>query len=300
MGDFNLRKKYSITDKQALCCLTRQDRNWFKEQNFPLIHKIIFGLSRKLLIDELLQNPDAVFDTDAKGRTALHWATARAQLDDMRLLIAYGSNPNLMNTTGGTTVMHAVESRNIGALRLVLEAGADTDPQMPEGLFHSSPLTSASLDGLAEMVKLLLRFGAKVDAANPEGRTALHSAAIKQHVECANLLLEHGADMDCVSSSGRTPLVTAIIYNSHAVLRSFLDKRAGRPLEGTNQLLPIIAEHADSETMSILTSSRTLHLNGDCLPADRAALLCRRDYNDMLGYTFENLVSVCQCNEYTP
>ncbi|KAH8743493.1 ankyrin repeat protein, partial [Diaporthe sp. PMI_573] len=89
-----------------------------------------------------------------------------------------------------------------------------------------SPLTSASLDGLPEMVKLLIHFGAKIDAANPEGRTALHSAAITQNVECADILLEYGADMDYVSSNGCTPLMTAIIHNSHAVLRFFLGKRA--------------------------------------------------------------------------
>lgn len=298
--DYRLRGKCSDTEQQALRCITeRRDRNWFDEQNFPLIHKIIFGLSPKPLVDELLENPNAVSLTDAQGRTALDWATSRAQLDDMRLLIACGSNPNTMDITGRTTVLHAVDSHNIQALRIVLEAGAEPDPQMPKGLFRSSPVTAASFGGLAEMIKLLAQFGAKIDAANPEGRTALQAVAVTQNVECAAILLQYGADMDHVSRNGCTPLMTAIIHNKHAVLRVFLsEKYASRPMG--SQLLPIIAQHADSETMSILASSHSFDLNGDGLPAGRDTLLCRRDYNDTLGHAFENLVSVRECNEWPP
>lgn len=98
MGDFNLRKKYSNSDKQTLRYLMLPDRNWFKEQKFPLIHKIIFGLSKQPLANELMRNPNAIFEMDAKGRTALDWATARAQLED---------NPNSLDITGGTIIMHA-------------------------------------------------------------------------------------------------------------------------------------------------------------------------------------------------
>ncbi|KAI3129366.1 hypothetical protein CBS147325_9606 [Penicillium roqueforti] len=38
------------------------------------------------------------------------------------------------------------------------------------------------------------------------------------------LLLEYGANINSVSADGSTPLTTAIIYNSHNVLRLFLDR----------------------------------------------------------------------------
>lgn len=296
MGNYNLSKKYDNVDRQVLRCLARKDRNWFNEQNFSLIHKIIFGLRLKSLADELLQNPNAVLATDAQGRTALDWATARAQLSDMKLLIAYGSDPNSMDIDGRTTILHAVDSYNTEALRIILEAGADPEPHIPKGLLRGNPLTSAILNSLPGMVKLLIEFGAKIDATNPEGLTALHSAAVSQNPECASILLEHDADITHMSSNGCTPLMTAIIHNSHAVLRLFLGKHVGC-LNGS-QLLPIVAEHADSETMSILASSQIFGISGDCLPADRVILLCRKDYNEMLGHAFESLVSVWRCNEY--
>lgn len=270
--------------------MKRQDRKWFNEQKFPLIHNIIFGLSRKSLADELSQNRNAAAITDASGRTALDWATARRQIDDMRLLIVHGSNLNSMDITGRTTLQTAVDSHNIEALHMVLEAGADPNPQMPKGLRRGSPLTSASMNNQTEMVKLLIKFKAKIDAENPEGLMALHWAAIRQNLECADILLEHGADMDYMSSNGHTPLMTAIMHNRYEVLRFFLDKRADI-LKG-DQLLPMIAEHADSETMSILESSQFFDLSRDVdLAASREILSWRTD--DSVNYAFEKLVSIC-------
>ncbi|KAI3339711.1 ankyrin repeat-containing domain protein [Ustulina deusta] len=289
--DFVLRGKCNEMEVQALRCITEsEDRNWIEEQNFPLIHMIILGLSNKPLMEELVENPDAVYAMDVQGRTALDWATARAQLQEMKLLIAHGSNLNTMDIEGRTTVLHAVDSHVEEALRIILEAGADPNPKMPEGLFRSSPLTSASFGGLAGMVRLLIFYGADIDACNPEGRTALHWVASIQNAECAHILLEHGANIDQVSSNGHTPFTTAIIYNSYTVLKLFVDQYYVGSGKGP-QLLPIIAEHADVETMSILASSLVLK---QCLSLSGVAAGCetlqqRKDYDERLCHAFEEL-----------
>ncbi|KAF7505993.1 hypothetical protein GJ744_012340 [Endocarpon pusillum] len=103
------------------------------------------------------------------GRTAVDWATALAQLSDMRLLIDRGSPLHTMDFSGRTMVLHAVDSYNDEALRIILEASTDPNPKEPEGLFCSSPLTAASFGGLVGMTKLLIEFGANVGACNLEG-----------------------------------------------------------------------------------------------------------------------------------
>jgi ankyrin repeat protein len=266
-------------------------RDWAEEQKFPLIHNIIFGRSSQPLTAELDSNPDAVHVTDAMGRTALDWATALAQLSDMRLLIDRGSPLNTIDVSGRTTVLHAVDSHNDDALRILLEAGASPNPEVPKGLFRSSPLTAASFGGLVGMIKLLIKFGAKVDACNPEGRTALQAVASMQNVECADILLTNGADLGYISSNGHSPLTTAIIHNNHAVLKLFIDWCDTSRLKGL-QLLRIIAESADAETMSILASSDLLKqtlLNGDGFVAGRETLRSRTDYDEKLGNAFEDL-----------
>ncbi len=68
-------------------CITEgNDRDWVEEQNFSLV--IIFGLSTKPLATELDENPNAIYVTDAQGRTALDWAAARSQFEDVAILLS--------------------------------------------------------------------------------------------------------------------------------------------------------------------------------------------------------------------
>lgn len=225
------------------------------------------------------------------GRTALDWATARAQVDDMKLLIRAGSSVDTMDTSGRTTVLHAVDSHNEDALRIILEAGADPNPKVPSGCFRSSPLTAASFGGLVGMVKLLVLHGAEVDAFNPEGRTALLTVARMQSVECADILVTHGADVCYVSSDGHSPLTTAISYNNHAVLNLFIS-RCSIICTKELQLLSVIAGFAYMETMSILLSSDRVKqalLNEGNFAYGREILQHRSDCDEQLLSAFENL-----------
>jgi ankyrin repeat protein len=264
--------------------------DWVEEQNFPRIHKIIFGRDSKSLLAEIDDNPAAVRLTDATKRTALDWATALGKLSDMRVLIDNHSPLNTMDVNGRTAVLHAVDTHDENVLRMVLEAGADPNPILPEGLFRSSPLTAAAFGGLVAMIELLLKHGAKVDACNPEGRTALHTVASMQNVDCAEILLTHGADISRISSNGHSPLTTAVVYNNYAVLKLFVDRCDTTHLEGL-RLLPMIAESADAETMSILATSDVLKqtLDEDDVAAGRETLRSRTDYDEALGNAFENL-----------
>ena len=303
--DFEFCNKCSDTELQELGCIRHsRDRDWVEEQNFPPIHNIIFGLSPRSLAVELKKTPNAVHATDAQGRTALDWAAARAQLDDMRLLIAHGSGVNSMDITGRTTILHAVDSHSTEAVRILLEAGADPNPRMPEGLFRSSPLTAAGFGGFPDMLRLFLQFGANLDAHNPEEKTALHAAATKRDAECAAVLLESGATLEDVVGNGWTPIMTAIAHNSHAVLRLFTEWCQHRLVHvgstacvRSSQLLPVIAEHADSETIRIVTSavlslplSLSFDLGGNTCAAARGVLRRRGDYDGKLGNAFEELL----------
>lgn len=201
-----------------------------------------------------------------------------------------------MDTTGRTTILHAVDSHSYEALQIVLAAGAIPDPIVPPNLFRSSPLTSACFGGLADMVRLLIKHGANIRACNPEGRTALHTAAIKGHVECATILLNHGADLNEASMNGRTPLMMAIIHNKHDILKLFLEHcQKHHGLQNSGLLGTIIAEHADADTMSILASShhllKLLGLDGSCLYNIRDTVLLRTHQDTRLCHAFEGLLA---------
>ncbi|EFY95422.1 ankyrin repeat protein [Metarhizium robertsii] len=286
--DFTFRGKCSNMELLGLACVRlSQGNDWIEEQKFPLIHTIILGISNRRLEAELKANPSAVHLRDAQGRTALDWATARSQLDDMKLLINHGSDPNSMDIQGRTTILHAVDSHSDEAVRIILEAGADPNPTMPNGKLRSSPLASASFGGLAETITLLLKHEAKVNACNPEGRTALHWVALTDNVECATILLESKADLD-------SPLMTAITHNSHAVLELFVGRCTTSYPMREPQFLDQIAKHADVKTMSVLASSlplkMSLNLSENSFAACQENLRLREDYNQELDFAFEQLV----------
>ncbi|KAK0367817.1 hypothetical protein CLIM01_14825 [Colletotrichum limetticola] len=262
VNDFIYRKKCNPEEEVALKPIwSDRNRDWFDDQHFPRIHRILLAEDpnfRVLLVDELRRHPNAILEKDAKGRTALDWATARAQLKVMELLIRGRSNVNSMDSSGRTTVLHAVDSHNHAALEMVLKAGANPNPEIREGWHRSSPLTSASFGGLTEMVDLLLEHGATINTRNPEGRAALH---------------------------------TAIIRNKHEILRIFIKKFDGDCLREL-ELLPVIAQHADEKAMSILaTSSQFLQVfYHDYDDSIRDFLEQREDYSSELHAAFDGLL----------
>ena len=70
-----------------------------------------------------------------------------------------------------------------------------------------SPIADAAMNGDVESVRLLIRSGEEVNAAQGDGMTALHWAAENGNVEMLEMLLSAGANSEAVTRLGRyTPL----------------------------------------------------------------------------------------------
>ena len=67
-------------------------------------------------------------------------------------------------------------------------------------------LTHAAMDGHTEVVKLLLKKKANVNARGRGGFTALHNAAQKGHLEIVQMLLDNKADINVKNERDVTPL----------------------------------------------------------------------------------------------
>ncbi|MCY1453058.1 Ankyrin repeats (many copies) [compost metagenome] len=59
------------------------------------------------------------------------------------------------------------------------------------------------------MIELLLEFGADVEGATPDGKTALMMAAMFNRVEVIRLLVQRGANPRAQDADGITPLLLA-------------------------------------------------------------------------------------------
>ncbi|EPE09502.1 ankyrin repeat containing protein [Ophiostoma piceae UAMH 11346] len=252
--DFQMRNKCSTDEKYELQCITEyKNRDWVDEQGFPEIHQIVFGTLSHPLEDYVRENPFSVQLRDSLGRTAMDWAVARKQLHDMHTLIRYGASVNTMDNEGRTTLQHAIDSHSIETLRVVLEAGADPNCQIPSRFHRSSAVTSASLAGdvAPGMVALLIQYDARINALNPEGQTALERAALTDNLACAQVLIANGADMDHVSGTGITPMQAAVKHNSHAVLSYFVSLASENRGFGPDHLIEYVLKYGDATTQKI-------------------------------------------------
>lgn len=95
----------------------------------------------------------------------------------------------------------AVLARDAHEARRLLSLGADPDAMDSHGL---APLHYAAVQQQAEMVGVLARGGATIDAKDARGYTALWRAVFNYQGSPATIqaLLDHGADPDAASIWG--------------------------------------------------------------------------------------------------
>lgn len=113
---------------------------------------------RTQIVESLLnESPELASRIDDDGRLAIHWAVSFGHKDIVRLLAANEKfDPNVQDGSGWTPLMIAV-----------------------------------SLKDGEELVDLLLRKGADVNAKNFAGQTALHFIASKKNIQLARNLMSH-------------------------------------------------------------------------------------------------------------
>ena len=96
---------------------------------------------------------------------------------------------------------------------LALESlSSSPDVVDPDG---RTALHAAAIDSKVDAAKILLKAGASVNFQDPNGWTALHFAAQSGSVELASLLIDHGAVVETRDSHGNNPLFRAMFGTEH-------------------------------------------------------------------------------------
>jgi ankyrin repeat protein len=86
----------------------------------------------------------------------------------------------------------------------------------------STPLHCAVWKGHLQVVTLLLKAGADVNAQNENdhwGTTPLHAAAHANEASIAQLLIDRGADVQAKDREGRTPMFHTTFHKARAVVK---------------------------------------------------------------------------------
>jgi ankyrin repeat protein len=151
-------------------------------------------------------------------------AARAADIDEVRKLIAAGSDVNAAEADGSSPLLWAAHQGSPELVSLLLKAGADPNAANNFGV---TPLLEASRYGDAATIKALLDGGADVATAAREGETPLMAAARAGNVAAVQLLVEGGADVNAAETlQEQTALMWAAAEGHLDVVDALLDAGA--------------------------------------------------------------------------
>jgi uncharacterized protein len=129
-----------------------------------------------------------------------------------------------MAAAGAADAADAAQRKDIAALRAVLSRNANVNAAQPDG---TTALHWAVHYNDVEAVKLLLRAGARPGTANRFGASPLSEAALSGNAELVRALLDAGADAKALSTlDGETVLMSAARSGNVEAVRMLLDRGA--------------------------------------------------------------------------
>lgn len=167
----------------------------------PTMHDFQLALDRREFarakdLAEVLA-PDALGE---HGRSALHFALLyRGSADVVEALLQKGARVNCQSADGTPPLFIAARRNEPALVERLLLAGADLALRDREG---ASVLHYAE----AANVPLLVAHGADLMARDNLGRTPLHAAVLYEEPETVRALLDCGARADARDKEGRTAL----------------------------------------------------------------------------------------------
>jgi len=156
------------------------------------------------------------------GRTALMDTSEKGYKKIVEMLLAKGADVNVEDDEGHTALMLAAKKRYQDIVRMLEIAAVK---QLPLGS-HDTKFMEAVQHGDRDIVKLLLKKGADVNAADKFGKTALMMASEKGYKEIMEMLLAKGADVNAKGKPGKTALMIATENGYEQVVKLLLAKGA--------------------------------------------------------------------------
>jgi ankyrin repeat protein len=190
-----------------------------------VLHKAA-GEGHVEVVSKLLEKGICI-DTKARdGETALYDAVFHGQRTMVEFLLSEGADANTNSDDHAALDLAAMEGLD-DIVRLLLDAGADPTFKTQQ---MTTALHQASRTGRINIVQMLIDNAADPRVQDSRGHTPLHQTLWASHNAIANLLVENGANPVTKNDDGETPLHIAARRGNDEILSSLFGKGAGDKL----------------------------------------------------------------------
>jgi ankyrin repeat protein len=155
-------------------------------------------LDKKELCEVLLQAGAKVDLADGQGQTPLCAAVAADNHDMVELLVKGKAKLSLPGIGGQAALEIAARNGSIRMVKTLLTAAEAAN----EKLALEPALTAAAEKGHGRVLELLITAGGDVNAADDDARTPLMKAALSDQIEVLSILVKAGAKTDAADRHG--------------------------------------------------------------------------------------------------
>lgn len=172
-------------------------------------------------------------------RTILMYAVWKEpDYETVKLLLKYGSDPNLQDAKGWSALMYAARyCNNPKIIDLLLEARADVNVKTIKGV--NALILAAAYNSDVNVLSCLVKHGGNINYCDCGGWSPLmHAVFFNNNINMISRLLYYGADINLKNNDGWSPLMLAAKYaNDDSKLDVLLsDSRVNRTVTTKNGL----------------------------------------------------------------
>lgn len=182
------------------------------------------------MVQALLDHGANVRQTGYQGATALHSATAKGDLQSLKILLGAGASPIQQDASKRDSIMLAIETGQVEIAQALLDNLIGKRHSNSEARVHLKSIGApvnhyimrATRFSVEPVIDRLLPYATKEQATDEQGRTALWFAAHAKDAKLILKLLKADLAADQPDNLGRTPFYVAVDHGCFECARQLV------------------------------------------------------------------------------